>query len=290
LLATLIHCNSSSPNEDAELETDTVSLTKKIPDANLVEATVIETKFNTDTNEIILFANMDRFIRAKDNISVLKGINTSLMNAILLKYIKNEHIDPNRNEKKVTDSVFVDLITSEFSYIQKTPSNLSEYDIAKQRAEDVDEALKNVKTYDRYMVKGKFKIKQVKLDIATIEFDGKINQLDAISYHFYGEDAPFNETSFKDTSNIDLMETFNELGGIKKLTKHDLEVTDSKKLKYLRNQFFARKGYIFKTDKMKNYFGKKEWYTPKYDDVSNSLSNTEKYNIEFIKQLEGEVK
>ena len=41
---------------------------------------------------------------------------------------------------------------------------------------------------------------------------------------------------------------------------------------------------------MKNYFGEKSWYTPKYEDVGDSLSEIEKYNIELIKKLEEDIK
>ena len=286
LLAVFVQCGNSTSN-DAELETDSNNLTEKLTEPQIEKETSdTDTHFNTDTSEIILFANMDRFIRAKDNISVLKGINTSVMSAILLKYIKNQHIDPNKVEKNITDSIFVDLITDDFSFVRKKLSSLTQYDVVSQREENVDKSLKNVKTYDRHIIKGKFTITKVKLDMATIEFEGKIIDLDAITYHYYGEDIPINENKFKDTFHIDLTEAFNDLGRMKKLTKHDLEVIDNKRLKYVRNQFFAQRGYIFKTDKMKDYFSKKEWYTPRYEDVSDSLSEIEKYNIELIKQLE----
>ncbi len=287
---TFSNCGNTSSDE-AQLENDTLSLNFELPEAKIEEDTsTADVMFSADTSEIILFANMDRFIRAKDQKCIIKGINTSLMDAILLKYIKNKHLDPKREEKNTVDSIFVNLITDEFSFVQKTLSNLTQYDVLSQRDENVDEVLKNVPAYDWYILKGKFTIKEVKMDVATIEFKGKINQLDAITYHYYGEEAPFNENEFKDVVQVNLMEAFNDLGGMKKLTKHDLEIVDNKNFKYIRNQFFARKGYIFKTDQIKDYFSKKEWYTPMYEDVSDSLSEIDKYNIEFIKQLESEMK
>jgi hypothetical protein len=290
LLSFYTQCGNSSQNE-AEFENDSVKSTEKSLDEqkDIDEIENFGTKVNIDTNEIILFANMDRFIRSKDSKCVIKGINTSLMDVILLKYIQNQHIDPNKKEENTTDSIFVSLITDEFSFVRKTLSNLTKYDVLSNREENVDEALKSVPAYDWYILKGKFTIKEVKKDIASIEYKGKINQLDAITYHYYGEDAPFNEDEFKDIIHVDLMEAFNDLGKIKKLTKHDLEIVDNKNFKYIRNQFFARKGYIFKTDQMKDYFTKKEWYTPLYEDVSDSLSKIEKYNVNLIKQLEEEV-
>lgn len=57
-------------------------------------------------------------------------------------------------------------------------------------------------------------------------------------------------------------------------------------LKIMRNEIFARHGYIFKTKDMKTYFGKQKWYKGKYYDVNNLLSDIEIYNIKVIQQVE----
>jgi hypothetical protein len=57
-------------------------------------------------------------------------------------------------------------------------------------------------------------------------------------------------------------------------------------LKVMRNEIFARHGYIFKTKEMSDYFGQQRWYKPLYSDVSSLLSVIEKKNIDFIKQYE----
>lgn len=54
----------------------------------------------------------------------------------------------------------------------------------------------------------------------------------------------------------------------------------------MRNEIFARHGYIFKTDDMRQYFNSQNWYSPMYNEVSSSLSSIEKYNVEFIKKYE----
>lgn len=63
--------------------------------------------------------------------------------------------------------------------------------------------------------------------------------------------------------------------------------TDSQ-LAYIRNEIFARHGYIFKTDKYNNYFESKSWYHPNSyaTDNVNDLNAYEKYNVELIKSLE----
>ena len=50
----------------------------------------------------------------------------------------------------------------------------------------------------------------------------------------------------------------------------------------MRNEIFATHGYIFKSEKWKDYFGKQSWYTPLHDDVSDKLTLIEKINIENI--------
>lgn len=57
-------------------------------------------------------------------------------------------------------------------------------------------------------------------------------------------------------------------------------------LSVMRNQIFARHGYIFKNEKWKDYFSKKKWYKPVSNDVNQSLSDIEKINIEHILLLE----
>lgn len=57
-------------------------------------------------------------------------------------------------------------------------------------------------------------------------------------------------------------------------------------LKIMRNEIFARHGYIFKTAEMKSYFNNQNWYVPSYENVTNLLSEIEKKNITLIKYYE----
>jgi len=65
---------------------------------------------------------------------------------------------------------------------------------------------------------------------------------------------------------------------IRGLTKWDLKV--------MRNEIFARYGYIFKTEDMIAYFKMQSWYRPRSHDVSAQLTPVEKKNIAFIQQYE----
>jgi len=56
----------------------------------------------------------------------------------------------------------------------------------------------------------------------------------------------------------------------------------------LRNEIYARKGYIFKGSDLREFFGKMDWYEPKVSEVE--LNKQEKKNVELIKELEEMVK
>ncbi|MEL6824213.1 MAG: YARHG domain-containing protein, partial [Calditrichota bacterium] len=64
-------------------------------------------------------------------------------------------------------------------------------------------------------------------------------------------------------------------------TKH-LSIDD---LDLMRNEIFADYGYRFKSEKWQNYFAKKPWYKPRYDDVNDQLTEIDKANIQFILKI-----
>lgn len=70
------------------------------------------------------------------------------------------------------------------------------------------------------------------------------------------------------------------------LSDSDLNNRDAWELRIMRNEVFARYGYIFKLPELREYFLKQNWYIPRYEDVSNMLTPLEKENIEKIKRYE----
>ena len=70
------------------------------------------------------------------------------------------------------------------------------------------------------------------------------------------------------------------------LQPNELRMTSKEVLLLMRNEIFARHGYIFKRDDLYNHFIKKSWYNPRLKDVSHLLSPIEKANIKLIKQFE----
>ncbi|MCQ2974637.1 MAG: YARHG domain-containing protein [Bacteroidales bacterium] len=72
----------------------------------------------------------------------------------------------------------------------------------------------------------------------------------------------------------------------RELTKSELKNYSKSELKIMRNEIYARHGYIFKTDAMKSYFAQQSWYEPKYNNVDKYLNSIEIKNIATIKKVE----
>ncbi len=70
------------------------------------------------------------------------------------------------------------------------------------------------------------------------------------------------------------------------LKDDDLKGLSKSDLRIMRNEIFARYGYIFRTTQMKNYFEKQSWYKPAHADVTNRLTELEKQNIQLIQAYE----
>lgn len=56
----------------------------------------------------------------------------------------------------------------------------------------------------------------------------------------------------------------------------------------LRNEIYARHGYIFKNNELKTIYSSAKWYKPDSSVGINIISGTESINVEFIKKIEDE--
>ena len=73
----------------------------------------------------------------------------------------------------------------------------------------------------------------------------------------------------------------------KTLQQQDLKNLSKYELTIMRNEIFARYGYIFNQGgDMDTYFRRTEWYNPRFTDVDNQLTEIEKKNINFIQNYE----
>ncbi|GAA4113939.1 hypothetical protein GCM10022393_13180 [Aquimarina addita] len=72
-------------------------------------------------------------------------------------------------------------------------------------------------------------------------------------------------------------------------TASELKSKSLEELRLIRNEIYARKGYVFKSEVLQNHFENKEWYVPK-EKEKITLSENEKHNVDLIKQIEAEKK
>jgi len=57
-------------------------------------------------------------------------------------------------------------------------------------------------------------------------------------------------------------------------------------LRFKRNEIFARRGLIFKSKDLQEFFSKFDWYLPKYNNVDSLLNETDKKNINLVISIE----
>lgn len=98
------------------------------------------------------------------------------------------------------------------------------------------------------------------------------------------------------TDNSEIIEEFRNIRGNyyryyditsrTKLKKTALEEYSKAELRIMRNEIFASHGYIFKSADLREHFSKTKWYKPLYNDVTNKLTEIEKYNITLIQEQE----
>lgn len=66
----------------------------------------------------------------------------------------------------------------------------------------------------------------------------------------------------------------------------ELENKSSRELRLMRNYIFARHGYIFESEDLRQYFSRFDWYTPVSRNVVSELSEIERHNIKWIEMYE----
>lgn len=68
------------------------------------------------------------------------------------------------------------------------------------------------------------------------------------------------------------------------LTDEELALYPAAELRLMRNEIYARHGYIFKSEDLAAYFGAQSWYTPRTSQVT--LSSIEQKNVVKIRRYE----
>ncbi len=141
-----------------------------------------------------------------------------------------------------------------------------------------------------------------------IAFDGMIDQ--GYNFHGYDDMGDHISTSFwyavsKDGRIYDgMMDAYvdeiesNESGEYilpysdsKYYTYDEISQLSSEDLRIARNEIFARYGYIFSDEGLKEHFANCSWYVPtgmSSEEIESSLNDFEKQNLQLIKQCENE--
>lgn len=74
------------------------------------------------------------------------------------------------------------------------------------------------------------------------------------------------------------------------ITDEKLESLDDKTIELIKNEIYARHGYIFTDRSLKKYFETFSWYKPNDDYSPKLLNQTEKANIKIIKKFQSREK
>ena len=73
----------------------------------------------------------------------------------------------------------------------------------------------------------------------------------------------------------------------REVTDADLKGKTGDELVIMRNSIYARHGFIFKSDEIREVFNKEPWYKAISPEVGNMLSSLEKENVKKIQAREG---
>lgn len=122
--------------------------------------------------------------------------------------------------------------------------------------------------------------------IEFIEQNEKIGVNELKNKHLYRIDSlKFASDFITDVNNFKLDGEFTQ-ASMKLLDSVDLAKLSTKQLRIMRNEIFARYGYIFNSQDLREYFSPQKWYMPKNESVDLYLTEIEKKNIELIKRFE----
>jgi hypothetical protein len=73
---------------------------------------------------------------------------------------------------------------------------------------------------------------------------------------------------------------------VREVDESDFENETPQTLRLMRNEIFARHGYIFKSVDLVQHFKKQPWYKPAFANVDAKLTPLEKSNIAFVAKME----
>ena len=98
------------------------------------------------------------------------------------------------------------------------------------------------------------------------------------AYYFLADKTTATEITYNSA------DEYYHITGSRKLTYDDIKGLSNRELRIMRNEIYARHGYIFQDAMLRDHFLQKPWYTPQTKNVA--LSSIEQYNVLFIKSYE----
>lgn len=117
-----------------------------------------------------------------------------------------------------------------------------------------------------------------------LELLGKLSKTDVSALKLEGDESEESENSTtKSTTSIPgkYPEATEQL-----LRKSDVSKYSKSELRLIRNEIFARHGFIFKSPELISYFKSQSWNKPEFNDITDKLTATEKANIDLLYKLE----
>lgn len=148
---------------------------------------------------------------------------------------------------------------------------LSEHNDTNQQAQHIQEAQPKMSVAKKGVsLKG-----IVAIILATIII---VAALGVGAYYFFADKTTTTEITYNSA------DEYYHITGSRKLTYDDIKGLSNRELRIMRNEIYARHGYIFQDAMLRDHFLQKPWYTPQTKNVA--LSNIEQYNVLFIKSYE----
>ncbi len=201
----------------------------------------------------------------------------------LTEYFKARSYIPNKYNRLDTEFFRLDEIQNVFSY------NLR---IAKLETDYNNENNPDFALFDDYKIEGKIESINREGDVITIQISGtSILTSDYMTFYGTQKERSVSVLNIKQSVVYTIGAKLHEeespyyhIGTQRAFTPEDIHTLSIDELGYLRNEFFARRGYIFLTDKMRAYFSSKSWYKPTTSTVN--LPIIEAKNVEFIREIE----
>jgi len=133
------------------------------------------------------------------------------------------------------------------------------------------------------------RIANVKADTTSVDNNKITNNVENIQIQPNVEQNSGQISTSQVNTNANISSSVNNVSYLlstRLLTEDDLRGMSKQQLRIMRNEIYARHGYIFKSQDLRDYFSAKDWYHPQYSDVSSLLNTIEKRNVTFIQRHE----